>query len=268
MRVAVVGHVEWVEFVRVPQVPRPGSIVLAREVWGEPAGGGGVAAVRLTRLAGEGLFLTAVGNDELGRRAVDVLCGLGVRVEAAVRDEPQRRAFTYVDDDGERTITVLSHKLVAHGDDDLPWDELSDIDAVYFTGGDVEALRRARRARVLVATSRELETLRQAGVQLDALVGSATDEGETYRDGDLDPPPLTVVRTEGKAGGTYEHEGRSGRYMATPLPGPLVDTYGAGDSFAAGLTYALGARMPLEEALSFAAAQGAEAMTRRGAHGV
>jgi sugar/nucleoside kinase (ribokinase family) len=76
------------------------------------------------------------------------------------------------------------------------------------------------------------------------------------------------VRTEGKKGGTYESGGRSGRYEAVPLPGPLADTYGAGDSFSAGLTYALGARMPIEEALAFAAAQGADAMTRRGAHGV
>jgi ribokinase len=267
VRVAVVGHVEWVEFVRVPHVPRPGSIALAREVWAEPAGGGGVAAVRLARLAGEALFVTAVGNDDIGDRAVEGLRGLGVRVEAAIRDEPQRRAFTYVDDDGERTITVLSHKLVARGDDELPWHELAEYDAVYFTGGDVDALERARQARVLVATSRELATLREAAVQLDALVGSASDEGETYKDGDLEPPPLTVVWTEGKTGGSYEHEGRSGRYAAAPLPGPLADTYGAGDSFAAGLTYALGARMPIEEALAFAAAQGAEAMTRRGAHG-
>jgi ribokinase len=130
VRVAVVGHVEWVEFVRVERVPEPGSIVTAREVWAEPAGGGGVAAVRLARLAGDALFLTAVGNDELGRRAVDGLRARGVRVEAAIRDEPQWRAFTYVDDDGERTITVLSRKLVPHGDDPLPWEELVDYDAV------------------------------------------------------------------------------------------------------------------------------------------
>jgi ribokinase len=268
VRVAVVGHVEWVEFVRVERVPEPGSIVTARKVWAEPAGGGGVAAVRLARLAGDALFLTAVGNDELGRRAVEGLRALGVRVEAAIRDEPQRRAFTYVDDDGERTITVLSHKLVPHGADPLPWDELVDYDAVYFTGGDVDALRRARQARALVATPRELKTLQEADVELDALVGSATDEGEVYEDGDLDPPPLTVVQTEGKKGGTYESGGRSERYEAVPLPGPLADTYGAGDSFSAGLTYALGARMPIEEALAFAAGQGAEAMTRRGAHGI
>jgi ribokinase len=267
VKVAVVGHVEWVEFVRVARVPKPGAIVTAREVWAEPAGGGAVACVRLARLAGEALFVTAVGNDELGRRAVHELRELGVGVEAATRDEPQRRAFTYVDDQGERTITLLSHKLVPRADDPLPWDELAGYDAVYCTGGDAEAVRQARAARVVVATARELPTLREAGVQLDVLVRSADDESERYAPGDLDPAPRLVVATEGREGGSYEGEQGSGRFEAVPLPGELVDTYGAGDSFAAGLTYALARGDELEAALKFAARQGAEAMTRRGAHG-
>ena len=267
MRVAVVGHVEWVEFLRVPRVPEPGSIVMAEHVWAEPGGAGAVAAVLLARLAGDALFLTALGNDELGHRVLRDLSDLGVRVEAAFREEPQRRAFTYVDDQGERTITVLSHKLVPRADDPLPWDELSFYDAVYFTGGDPEAVRRARKARVLVATPRELEALKEAGVQLDVLVGSARDEGERYEPGDLEPAPRIVIATEGRDGGSYESEEGSGRFEAAPIPGELADTYGAGDSFAAGLTYALGRGDQLEDALSFASAQGAEAMNRRGAHG-
>jgi ribokinase len=241
--------------------------VTASEVWAEPAGGGGVAAVRLARLAGEALFLTAVGDDEIGRRAARELRGLGVRVETVIRDEPQRRAFTYVDDDGERTITLLSRKLVPCAEDPLPWDELRDHDAVYFTGGDADAVRRARQARVLVATARELPTLREAGVELDVLVRSADDDNERYQHGDLVPVPKLDVATEGKEGGRFEGELGSGRFEATQLPGPLADTYGAGDSFAAGLTYALGRGDDVERALEFAAAQGAEAMTRRGAHG-
>jgi ribokinase len=267
VKVAVVGHVEWVEFLRVAHVPKPGSIVTAKEVWAEPAGGGGVAAVRLTRLAGSALFLTALGDDVLGHRALDELGALGVRVEASFRAEPQRRAFTYVDDDGERTITLLSHKLVPRGDDPLPWDELDGYDAVYFTGGDPEAVRRARAARVLVATARELPTLQKAGVELDVLVRSADDDSERYAVGDLAPPPKVVVATEGEDGGSYEGAQGSGRFEAGPLPGKLVDTYGAGDSFAAGLTYALTRGEELEQALALASAQGAEAMTRRGAHG-
>jgi ribokinase len=267
VKVGVVGHVEWVEFLRVPRVPEPGAIVTASEVWGEPAGGGGVASVRLARLAGDALFMTALGDDEVGGRTIRELRKLGVRVEAAVRDEPQRRAFTYVDDDGERTITLLSRKLVTRADDRLPWDELAGYDGLYFTGGDAEAVRRARAARVLVATARELPTLQEAGIELDVLVRSADDAGERYECGDLDPPPRLVVATEGEEGGSYEGEQGSGRFEAVPIPGKVVDAYGAGDSFAAGLTYALARGDEVADALRFAAEQGAKAMTRRGAHG-
>ena len=163
MRVAVVGHVEWVDFVRVDRLPAPGEIVHARDAWAEPAGGGGVASVVLAALAGESMLVTALGDDELGRRSAADLSGHGVRVEAAIRPEPQRRAVTHVDDTGERTITLLSHKLVPRRADALPWDELEHVDAVYFTGGDPDALRAARAARVLVATARELPTLVEAG---------------------------------------------------------------------------------------------------------
>src|SRR4051795_2435889 len=111
MRVAVVGHVEWIELALVERVPQAGEIVHARETWHEPAGGGAVAAVQLARLAGECLFITALGDDELGRRAKQGLERLGVRVEAAWRPEPQRRAFVHVDARGERTITVIGERM-------------------------------------------------------------------------------------------------------------------------------------------------------------
>lgn len=68
MRVAVVGHVEWIEFARVEGVPESGEIVHALENWEEPGGGGAVAAVQLARLAGECVFLTTLGEDALGHR--------------------------------------------------------------------------------------------------------------------------------------------------------------------------------------------------------
>jgi ribokinase len=172
-----------------------------------------------------------------------------------------------VDDDGERTITVIGRKLVAKGTDDLPWDELDDVDAVYFTGGDPGALREARRARVLVATARELPTLKEAGVQLDALVHSGTDRGEEYRPGYLDPEPHLVVTTEGRKGGRFRARDHSGSWKAAELPGPVVDAYGAGDSFAAGLAFALGEGRPPQDAVEFAARCGAYAMTGRGPFG-
>ncbi|HEY1357863.1 MAG TPA: PfkB family carbohydrate kinase, partial [Thermoleophilaceae bacterium] len=68
----------------------------------------------------------------------------------------------------------------------------------------------------------------------------------------------------GAAGGTWERGGESGRYEATPLRGEVRDAYGCGDSFAAGLTFGLGAELPLDSALELAARCGAACLTGRG----
>jgi ribokinase len=264
VNVAVVGHVEWVEFARVEHVPRPGEIVHALEVWEEAAGGGAVAAVQLANLAGSARLFTSLGSDELGRRSRTQLEAHGVTVHASTAKGPQRRAFTYVDGDGERTITVLGEKLRPGGDDGAqPWEELARMDGVYFVSGDAEALRQARRARVLVATSRELPTIARAGVEVDVLVGSGEDEGELYRPGDLDPPPKIVVTTAGSLGGWIQP---GGPFTAPSLPGPVADAYGCGDCFAAGLTYALAKGQAVDEAVELGARCGAAVLCGRGAY--
>jgi len=243
----------------------PGQIVHASDNWQEPGGGGAVAAVQMAKLAGGATLFTALGDDELGHRAHDELTALGLRVEAAWREEPQRRGFVHVDSAGERTITVIGSRLGPCGDDDLPWDELSDADTVYFTAGDAAALQAARAASTLVATARGLSTLAKAGVQLDALVASGKDAGEHYERGQIDPEPRLVVRTAGAAGGHWETaDGDQGGWQSTPLPGPVSDAYGCGDSFAGGLTHGLGARMERSAALDLAARCGAANFTGRG----
>jgi ribokinase len=267
VRTAVVGHVEWVRFAVVERVPEPGEIIHAHESWLEPAGGGSVAAAELDRLAGNCDFFVAVGNDETGRAAREALETLNLSVHVAVRDAPQRLGFTYLEANGERTITLVGEKLHPHGSDPLPWDRLREIDAVYFSAGDPDALRAARQARVLVATARELPTLAEAGVELDALVHSATDPEEAYERGQIDPEPTLVVTTQGRKGGSFTAGDRSGSFAPAPIPGAVADAYGAGDSFAAGLAFALGRGDDIEAALAFASGCGARAMTRRGGVG-
>lgn len=265
-RVGVVGHVEWVRFAVVPRVPLAGEIVHAGNIFSEPAGGGAVAAVQLRKLAGEATFLTAIGDDDAARDTSRRLQEhYGVTLHAAHRDAPQRQTFTFLDDDGERTITVLGERIVPALADPLPWEALGDLDAIYLTGGDAGAVRAARAARVLVATPRAMTALADSGVAVDVLAGSATDPGEVYEPGMLDPPPRIVVRTRSEAGGEWSaDDGRSGTWAATPLPGPPVDAYGCGDSFAAALAYGLGAGMDLEEAIELAARCGAACHTGRG----
>ena len=267
MRTAVVGHVEWVEFAPVERVPLPGEIVSTRGTFFEAAGGGSVAAVQLARLAGECTFFTALGDDDIAPLAVERLTELGVRVEAATRaGKPTRRGFTYVDDDGERTITVIGERLQPERADELPWHELEDVDAVYFVAGDQGALRAARGARALVATARVMDVLESARVPLDAVVGSGNDRSERYRP--MEPPPRYVVATGGSEGGTWSGgEGRTGSWRAAELDAPVADAYGCGDSFAAGLAYALGEGRDIDAALALGARCGATCLTGRGPYG-
>ena len=264
MQVAVVGHVEWVEFARVDHVPAPGEIVHALETWEEPAGGGAVAAVQLANLNGSCLLFTALSDDDLGRRSREELEGRGVTVHAGQAPGAQRRALTHIDEHGERTITVLGDKLLPSGEDgSLRWEELRRCAAVYFVSGDVGALRAARHSLLLVATARELTTLRRAAVPLDVLVGSGEDAAERFEAGELEPEPNIVVTTAGGLGGWIRP---GGPFRAAPLPGPVGDAYGCGDCFAAGLTYGLALGQPVDAAVALGTRCGAAVLTGRGAY--
>ena len=263
-RMAVVGHVEWAEMLVVDRVPRPGEIRDAREFSAVAAGSGSVAAVQMLKLTGGASFFTALAEDGPGRASGAQLRGEGVVVYDGVRRPPQRRGFVHLDDDGERTITILGARLVPHLDDPLAWDVLDEIDGVYVTGGDAGAMAAARRARWLVATPRVGEVLHEARVQVDVLIHSGNDERERLVLEQLDPPPRIVVTTLGGKGGRWSGEAGEGAWQAEPLPGPRVDAYGAGDSFAAGVTTGLAAGLPIAEAIRLGARCGAACMTGRG----
>jgi ribokinase len=265
-RVAVVGHVEWVQFARVAHVPHAGEVVHANDPFEEPAGGGAVAAVQLARLAGTASLVTVLGNDEHGRRSAARLRELGVDVRASIAPAPSRRAVTLVDDAGERTITTFGPRLEPRGGEQLErWNGLQELDALYFTAGDEAELRIARsRSRVLVASPRARDALGH-GVALDALVLSGEDEIELHAAGCALQEAQLVVWTEGARGGHYRcSDGTTGRWAPALPPGPRADSYGCGDSFAAGLTYGLGAGLALADALALAARCGAMCATGHG----
>jgi ribokinase len=266
MNVAVVGHLEWGRFVRVERLPAPGEIIHTDESWEEVAGGGSVGAMQLAALAGECMFFTAVGDDELGQRAVRQLQASGVEVHASILPGIKTKdIFVYIDGDKERTITVTGNVVPDGNDTSLPWEKLAEMDAVYFVNGNQAALKAARQAKVLLSTARILPLLKSSGVPLDVLVHSKTDTGEAYHSGDITPAPKIVVTTNGTSGG-YTNSGV--KYQSEIVPKKdIADTYGCGDSFAAGLAFALGENQDLSEALQFAAQCGAAASKRRGSFG-
>jgi ribokinase len=102
-------------------------------------------------------------------------------------------------------------------------------------------------------------------VRLDALVLSADDAIEREAAKRAEDDADLVVLTDGARGGAYRTcDGRTGSWTAAELPGEPVDSYGCGDSFAAGFAYGLGAAMGVDDALALAARCGAVCLTGRG----
>ncbi|MEB3324457.1 MAG: PfkB family carbohydrate kinase [Cyanobacteriota bacterium] len=256
LRLAVVGHVEVVTFLRVAEVPSAGAICQAKEGMELPAGGGPVVAVQMAKLTGRPVaFFTALGRDRAGEQAAMDLEALGLELHVAWREAPTRRGVSWVDDRGERTITVLGERLMPCASDALPWSQLKEADGVFVTATDVGGLQLARACPVLAATPRvRWPVLLASGVTLDALVGSAFDPAEALPQDGTKPPSRCIIATEAGAGSTALPGGLFG---PPPLDGPLVDAYGAGDSFAAGLTAALASGWSLAEAISLGSHCGA-----------
>ena len=266
LRLAVVGHVEWVDFLAVDVLPAAGLIGHASRFLAEPAGGGAVVAVQLARLLGRPVpFFTALGRDATGERAAARLTELGLDLHVAWREPPTRRGVSFVDDHGDRSITVIGERLSPTAADPLPWDALAACDGVFVTAADAAALRVCRAATVLAATPRlGLALMQQAGVGLDALIGSGLDPGEAVPAGALQPPPRWQIATEGAAGGRAEP---GGRFAAPALSAPVIDSYGCGDSFAAGVTAGLAAGWSLDQAISLGCHCGAACTARFGPYG-
>lgn len=263
-RVAVVGHVEWVDFVPVERFPVPGEVVHATGSFARAAGGGGVVAGVLAQRGVDVDFFCSLGRDATGRAAVEQLAEHGVRAHVAWREQPTRRAVTLLEPDGERTIVTLGDRLEPSGADALEWGRLRGADGVYFTAGDVAALEQARAARVLVASPRARRALQRDGPLIDALVFSSRDrdEGEWARR--ASSRARLLVATEGGSGGRWWGESE-GTWSPAELDGEPRDAYGCGDSFAAGLTLGLASGKPVTAAVALGAQCGARCLTRAGA---
>ena len=267
-RVVIVGHVEWVTHA-LGRLPARGHIADQRGAFGEPAGGGGGAAVAAARLGAHTTLVTALGGDAAAQTAAQVLAARGVELTAAARAAAQTPVLTITEPDGERTIMVIGERLQARVDDGLHLTVATGSGAAYYTGEDAALLSEIRaRVPLLVVTARRLEDLVTAGVRADVVVGSANDPDEDPRGLPVGLTPAWTVLTDGARGGTViAHDGTVRRYPAVAPSAPAIDSYGCGDTFAAGLTVGLARGLDIDGAIALGATAGAECATWRGGIG-
>jgi ribokinase len=292
-RIVVFGSSNTDMMVRLPRLPAPGQTMLGHSFLTSPGGKGANQAVAARRAGAEVVFITAVGDDGLGREALELYCREGIDVGYArvVPGMSSGVALIFVADDGENMIGVASGanlELVPEDVDRLP-DGLFREGDILLTGLEIpvgtaqRALERGARARMLTVlnpapvpatlTESEAKSLLAAATVITpnraealALAGMATDvepDWDLCADRLLAMGTQAVVMTLGSLGCRVAAAGG-----LWPIPAPrveAVDTVGAGDAFTGALAVALAERRSLLEAAAWASAAAALAVTRPGA---
>ena len=255
---AVVGHVEWMNFLKVDQLPKPGVISHSEKSIEYPAGGGSVIAKTLSELTNNQVhFFTSLGNDYYGEQSFKILSNYGIRLHVAWRDKPTRKGFSLIDSNGERSITVIGERLAPTYKDKLDWNLFEKMDGIFITASDSEIFKKARIANSLCTTPRVgINTINKSNVLLDGLIGSNLDPGEVFSLSDISIKPKLIIKTEGENGGILYP---GGRYEALINAKQKIDSYGCGDAFAAGILYGLSSKWNIDKILSLAKLLGRDA---------
>ncbi len=264
LKLAVIGHIEWVTFLKVDQLPIAGEISHAKDCFEEAAGGAAVAAVQMARLINEPVdLITSLGKDNIGKKCYERLIKLGLNLKVAWREKPTRKGISLISKDGERAITVIGERLQPIASDDLPWSDMKNYDGIFITATDKEGIRLASKARFVAATPRTGKaTIKNSKVKINALIGSGLDPGEEINYEELVPKPDIYIATEGKLGGTVYP--KKYKYKSIKPSSKEIDSYGCGDCFAGAVTTALAAELNLDQAINIGAYCGAECSTHYG----
>ncbi len=285
--VVVVGSANLDLVLSVTTIPASGETVLAR-LLSRGAGGKGLNQAVAAARAGAGTaFIGAVGNDDAATELVADLSDAGVDTSnLSVVSGPSGTAVVVVDDAGENSIVVApgaNDSLTALSTDQLMTIQRAAVLVVQLEIPLVTvstAIHAAQRfgARVILnaAPAQPLPVEMLSAVDLlvvnqgEACVlvdtkpmSPASHQIDALLSALLETVPAVVI-TLGREGSAYaERSGSTHRIPAVPVD--VVDTTGAGDTFTGALAATLARGEPVLDALQFASAAAAVAVTRRGA---
>ncbi len=285
---AVVGSINMDLTVTTPRVPLTGENLLAHG-WQMALGGKGAnAAVALARLGAEAHMIGCVGDDDAGRAALATLGAEHVSAGGVVvtRQTPTGLAVILVDDRGENTILVAIGANLELGAESVEaalaplWGTLDAL-VVNFELAEpavASAIHAAHTHSVPVivdagpsrtyrpATWGLADILSPNASEAATLVGYPVIDEASARRATRDllrQGPKAIVLKWGARGALLCTE--SEEQIISGYTVPVVDTTGAGDAFTAGLAFALVEGRALDQAVRFANAVGAIAVTRLGA---
>lgn len=273
MAVYNLGSINADRVYRVPNLPAPGETLAAVEYFSGLGGKGANQSVAAARAGARVVHIGAVGGD--GGWMVDLLAGEGIDT-AHIRcsAEPSGHAIINVDDAGENAIVIfpganralVAEHVVAGLIDAVPGDWLMLQNE---TNCQAEAALVARKMGMNVAYSAAPFDAMAVQTMLPLIKLLILNEVEaTQLAGALGtgvqnlPVPRTII-TKGAAGAIWLEQGKAP--VEVPAFGVRVmDTTGAGDTFAGYVVAGMAGELQVSEALRRAAAAAALMVQKKG----
>jgi len=286
-KIAVVGSLNMDLVVRVPHMPIPGETVIGSDFRTIPGGKGANQAVAATRLGAEVTMIGRVGDDDFGRAQLRNLGELGVDTTHVIVDPEAATGIALItlDASGQNSIVLASganmrlttEDINAAQDAILQSDVLvlqleSPLEVVAYAID----MAHAEGVEVILNPAPAQPLAKETLVKLDYLIPN---ESETVlltgiEVADINSAKAAAERLRGEGVGTVILTlGDRGAFLVSAtesvhVPGyevEVVDTTAAGDAFVGGFAVALAQGQNLAEAVRYANAAGALAVTRLGA---
>ena len=288
--ITVVGSLNMDLCVETSRLPSSGETVLGHRYRQAPGGKGANQACALARLGVPVHLIGCVGADGFGREMTANLSAFGVRTSALISkpDAPSGVAFILIDDDGENQIVVCGGANATLSAEDVRKHAefiarsraviaqleipLEAVEAAFLIGreaGALTILNPAPAQPLSVALLNLCDWIIPNEREAVRLLGLSSDERcESGRLSGLlraRAPGCGVVITLGPTGAWLDHK-NIGTFIPS-IPVEAIDTVGAGDAFVGAFVARLTEGADAREAVEFAVAAAAVAVTRPGAQG-
>ncbi len=274
MTVFNLGSINADHFYDVPHLPRPGETLAATRFFTGLGGKGTNQSVAAAKAGSEVRHIGAVGSD--GSWAVEKLRDYGVNTDhIALSDKPTGHAIINVDAAGENAIVIYAGANRAQSSDNISRalaqarrDDLLLVQNETDKQEEAAQLARKAGARVIYSAAPfSVDSVRAVLPFASILMMNAVESDQLCAALETKLESLSVdgiVVTRGHEGAEWIEPATGNRLFIPAIPVTVVDTTGAGDTFAGYFAAGLDRGHDVKAALTLASAAAALKITRQG----